>query len=471
MFRMCFKLIIDEVKNTIIRNNMLSYGEKVLIGVSGGPDSMCLLHLLYKFKDEYGLKLAVAHVNHCLRGIESDEDEKFVRNFCKSIDVDFYSTRVDINSLAKEKGISCESAGREARYEFFSHVFSQIDADKIALAHNANDQAETVMMRIMRGTGLEGLTGIKPVRDGIYIRPLINISRDEIENYCSEEKILTRTDRTNSDHIYTRNRIRLDLFPYINSVFDCNIIKSLNRLADTLRIDNDYIEKICDEKYRKYCVRDDCKIIISKEAFSEHEAILSGILRKAAKELTGTLNNFEKKHIYDIIDIQKHDTGKVVVLPKKIAALNNYGNIELWNYDKLTEDRLKASEKCILHEGINVLKGYSCKVCIRDIDNKCKIDFKISRNIKYFDLSKIKGDITIRYRKEGDKFHPLGLNGYKKLKNLLIDLKIPKYQRNSIPLICFGNEIAWIIGYNISDEFKIDSTTKKILEIKVESEE
>ena len=432
---------------------------------------MCLLHLLYKLKDEYKLKLAVAHVNHCLRGNESDEDEEFVKNYCKDINVDFYSIRIDVNSLAKEKGISCESAGREARYNFFMHVFSKINADKIALAHNANDQAETVMMRIMRGTGMEGLTGIKPVRDSIYIRPLINITRDEIEDYCSREKILTRTDKTNFQNIYTRNKIRLDLFPYMNSTFDCDIIKSLDRLADTVRIDNDYIKKVCDEKYKKFCTKDDSKIIILKEAFSEHEAVLSRILRKAIEELTGTLNNFEKKHIYDIINIQKHDTGKVVMLPKGFAALNNYGNIELLNYDRLMENRFKTNKECVLHEGVNVLKEYSYKVWLRIIDNEGKIDFKSSKNIKYFDLSKINGDIKIRYRKEGDQFHPLGLSGCKKIKDVLINLKVPAYKRNSIPLICFGSKIAWIVGYNISDEFKINSATKKILEIKAESEE
>lgn len=431
---------------------------------------MCLLHLLYKLKDEYKLKLAVAHVNHCLRSRESDEDEEFVKNFCKNIHTDFYSTRIDVSSLAKRKGISCESAGREARYKFFRDVFKSINADKIALAHNANDQAETVMMRIMRGTGLEGLTGIKPVRDGIYIRPLINISRDQIEDYCSREKIFTRTDKTNFEDIYTRNKIRLDLFPYINNKFDCNITKSLDRLADTVRIDNDYIEKVCDEKYRKYCKMDNCKIVISKEAFSEHEAILSRILRRAFEELTGTLDNFEKKHIYDIINLQRNDTGKITVLPK-FAALNNYGNIELLSYDKFIKDRLKTDKACVLHEGINVLKEYNYKIWLSSIDNDGKIDFKSNKNIKYFDLSKINGDIKIRYRREGDKFHPLGLHGCKKLKDLLIDLKVPSYKRNSIPLICFGGEIAWIVGYNISDEFKIDNMTKKILKIRVESEE
>lgn len=466
---MCY-ILINKVKDIIKEYNMLNIGDKVVVGVSGGPDSMCLLNVLCILRSEYNLTIVVAHINHCLRGSDADDDEEFVRNYCKDRNIEFYSTKIDIHHLAKEKGISCESAGREVRYSFFYHVYKEIGADKIALAHHANDQAETILMRLMRGTGMEGLSGIKPVRDNVFIRPLINIYREEIEKYCIENNIYTRTDKTNFESIFTRNKIRLDLIPYINNMFDCDITKSLCRLSNIVRVDNDYLKKITIEKYNKYCVKENDKTIITYEAFKEHEAILSRIIRMAIEEFCGNLNDIEKHHISDIINLQKRITGKIALLPKEFAALNNYGNIEICNLNKLNEDLINKRE-IKLYEGTNYIYETSYRIFLNTIDGDKDIKLNQSDLIKYFDWDKINGEIKLRYRIEGDRFCPLGLNGSKKLKDIFIDLKIPKHIRNKVPLICFGDEIAWIVGYRISEKFKVDNTTKKMLEVKIESEE
>lgn len=466
---MCW-ILINKIKDIIKEYNMINIGDKVVVGVSGGPDSMCLLNVLCFLRSEYKLTIIVAHINHCLRGNDSDDDEEFVRNYCKEENIEFYSTKIDIHSLAKEKGISCESAGREVRYSFFYRIYKETGANKIALAHHANDQAETILMRLIRGTGMEGLSGIKPVRDNIYIRPLINIYRDEIEKYCTENNIYTRTDKTNFESIYTRNKIRLDLIPYVNNMFDCDITKSLCRLSSIIREDNDYLDKVTKEKYDKYCIRDNDKIIITNEAFREHEAILSRIIRMSIDSLCGNLNDIEKHHISDIINLQKRNTGKIALLPKEFAALNNYGNIEICSLDKLNDNNtIKQDIK--LHEGMNCIEGTSYKIFLNMINGDEDIRLNFSDYIKYFDEDKIAGEIKLRYRMDGDRFCPLGLNGSKKLKDIFIDLKVPKHIRNNIPLICFGDEIAWIVGYKISEKFKVDNTTKKILKIKFESEE
>nr|WP_272509088.1 tRNA lysidine(34) synthetase TilS [Clostridium ganghwense] len=448
---------------------MFNRSDKVVVAVSGGPDSICLLHILYTLKNELDITLVGAHVNHCLRGEEAYKDEEYVKEFCKSIGIECFVKRVDVHKLSKEKNISCELAGREVRYEFFNEILHKIDGQKIAVAHNANDQAETVLMRIIRGTGMEGLVGIKAVRDDIYVRPILHISRKEIEHYCLINNLNARIDKTNLENIFTRNKIRLELIPYIEQNFNKDIVKVLNRLADTMKKDNNYINEVSLQKYRKYCKSNREKVIIYKEAFEEDESILTRIVRMALNDLKGDLRNVEKIHIYDIINIQKHSTGKVIMLPNNIEVLNNYGDIHL--YIRKNNKVSNNEEYKLSIDNQNNLEEMGLNISLRLIEDDISLDLKPNKLIKYFDYDKISGDIKLRYRKNGDKITPLGMKGSKKLKDLFIDLKIPKDERDNIPLICFGEEIAWVVGYRISNKFKTDENTQNILQIKIEREE
>jgi tRNA(Ile)-lysidine synthase len=461
--------LIELVLKTIKENNMFSKGDKVIVAVSGGPDSICLLHILNALKEELHITLYAAHVNHCLRGAESDGDEYYVKKFCENLNIEFRSKKVDINRIVETKKISSEAAGREARYEFFYSLKSQFKAQKIAIAHNSNDQAETILMRIMRGTGMEGLIGIRPVRDNIFVRPLINCTREKIEKYCLNNNLSPRIDKTNLQPIYARNKIRLQLIPYIQENFNDDIVEVLNRLADTVKADNDYLEEIAKEKYKKYCDVNKEKVIISKEAFLEHEAIVARIIRLSLYNVSGNLYNFEKVHIHDVICVQKHSTGKMLMLPNKIHVKNNYGDICIY---KRQQQNIKNNDgEYILHSGINELKDINLKITLATTENLNSFELNKETFVKYFDYDKIKGDILIRYRREGDRFTPLGMRGSKKLKDLFMDLKIPKDERDKIPLICFGNEIAWVIDYRLSEFFKVNKNTKRILKIIIESGE
>lgn len=445
---------------------MFNNGDKIIVAVSGGPDSICLLHILYNLKAKFNLTLYAAHVNHCLRGEEADKDEDYVKKFCKKLGIECFSRRIDINKLSAEKGLSTESAAREARYEFFQELFEKLEAQKIALAHNANDQAETVLMRIIRGTGMEGIVGIKAVRGNIFVRPLINIKRESIERYCEENKLLPRIDKTNLESIYTRNKIRLELIPYIKDNFNSDVVATLNRLADTVSKDNEYLEDIAREKFKSYCVRKDERVIIDKVAFKEHEAVITRILRQALNELKGNLHNVEKIHIYDLIALQRSGTGKKITLPDNVVGYNNYENIELFvvntygNNEEEKEYTLNINEE-------KYLEYFKLTVSARLIDKDERIDFKEKSNVKYFDFDKIRGSITIRKRRNGDRFTPFGMKGSKKLKDFFIDLKIPQEERDRIALVCFDEQIAWIVGYRISESYKVDKVTKNILEIKI----
>lgn len=453
----------------IKENSMFAKGDKVIVAVSGGPDSICLLYILDELKKELGITLVGAHINHCLRGEESDKDEEYAKKTCESLNIDFYSKKIDVHKISEQKNISCEMAGREVRYEFFNELMIKLKANKIALAHNANDQAETILMRIMRGTGIEGIIGIKPVRDKIYVRPILNLSRSEIEKYCEVNNISPRIDKTNLESIYARNKVRLELIPYMEQNFNKDIIKTLNRLSDIVKKDNDYLESISTKEYEKYCEIHKERVILSKKAFLEHEAIVSRIIRSALLEVNDNLYNFEKIHISSIVNLQKHETGKIIMLPQNIMAQNCYGNIHIYLNIKTVEEN---NNKYLLN--INEKNFIQPLNKVIHIEVKAKTEFKeIKGNdyIKYFDYDMIAQPIIYRYRKDGDKFMPLGMKGNKKLKDLFMDLKIPKDKRKEIPLICFGDDIGWVVGYRVSEKFKVSKDTKNILQIRIESEE
>lgn len=454
---------------TIKENKMLEENDKVIVAVSGGPDSMCLLHILNTYKDKLKISIAVAHVNHCIRGEEADKDEYFVEKFCERLNIEFYSIKIDVNKLSLEKNISSEMAGRTARYEFFENIKNKIGANKIALAHNANDQAETILMRIMRGTGIDGIIGIKPVRDKVYIRPLINVNREKIEAYCKEHDLNARIDKTNLQSIYARNKVRLELIPYIKENFNKDIVATLNRLSDTVRMDSEYLDNISKKKYKLYCEKNGEKVIIKRDMFSENNALVTRVIRMAIENLTGSTYNIEKKHILDIIDIEKHKTGVSISLPNHINVYNNYGDINIY---RNKEEKSKDTSEYFLHIGEkNAIEGKSFCIRLTVMDKKADINLGRDKFIKYFDYDKISSKIILRYRREGDRFTSIGMSGEKKLKDIFIDMKVDKTKRDYIPLICFNKEISWIVGYKISDKFKVDENTRKILEIKFESEE
>lgn len=486
--------MLKKVTNTIEKYNMLNKGDKVIVALSGGPDSMSLLHSLYVLREQYDLTLYAAHVNHMLRGEDSDNDERASREFCGNYNIEFFSRAIDIDKISKEKNISHEMAGREARYEFFQELIEDLKGNKIALAHNLNDQAETVLMRIMRGSGVEGLVGIKPVREDIFIRPLIQTSRREIEEYCSENNLPVRIDKTNLESIYTRNKIRLELIPYIENNFNDDIINTLSRMASLLSTDSDYLEEKSSKIFQKYCDVTAEKVIIYKDAFSLHPALLNRLLRKAVLKVKGDLYNLESKHIENILDIQKTTTGKFTRIPGGIICSNVYKDIHLQReIKKIRGNKLESKDfkdgeskninfklcnnelntlneskdmSISLHIGENIIEEINKKFLLTVIKNRDYSKIKSKDTLKYFDYDKIKGNVVIRFRKEGDRFSPLGMKGSKKLKDIFMDLKIPREKRELIPLLCFGEEISWIIGYRVSDKFKIDKHTNNILEVR-----
>lgn len=464
-----------KVLSYIRDNKLLKSKDKILVALSGGPDSLCLLNILLELRQELDIEIAAAHLNHLLRGADAIGDEEYVIDICNTMGIKCFVRRLDINIYAKEHRLSSEMAGRKARYDFFEEISEKEGFNKIATAHNANDQAETILFRLMRGTGLDGLGGIKASRDGKIIRPILCLSRSEVEEYIELKKLNPRIDKTNFERIYNRNKIRLDILPYMKENFNEDIIDALNRMALLLQKDNEFIENLALSLYNKYCIEDSAYFIIKKEIFIEEEPIATRVLRNALIKYSKSNYDFEMKHIYEIFHLAKKNSGKLIHLPNGIYAENIYGDIyikskvEKYHIDNKIEDIIL--EKNNINTNEIILDNFIVKFEVITDYEMSQIISNQNKFIKYFDFDKIKNNISMRNRRNGDKIIPLGMTGNKKVKDIFIDMKIPKDERDSIPILCFDNKIAWIIGIKISEEYKITDKSGNILKVVVERKE
>lgn len=461
--------IAEVFLKTIKKHRMLKKGDKVLVGISGGPDSVCLLHLLQTFKEKLNIKLFAAHLDHMFRGEESRKDAHFVKEICNDWGIPFFSEKIDVPLYIEENKISPEDAARQVRYKFYQRQRQKIGAERIALGHNRDDHEETVLMNILRGTGLEGLVGIDPVRDW-YIRPLIAVPRSLIEDYLKKNNIPFRIDKTNLQPDYFRNSLRLELIPLIKEKYCPHLGNSLRRLADIARCDLIYLE----EETRKalpWVIRyEGSKLSINVKKFlSLHEAIKRRVVRKAIEYIAKDTKDFEYKHTLMLIDFIENATpGSLLDLPKNITGEKSYGYVYLYKGYKSRLPKfsylLKVPGKIFIPEAGICMKAYLKDFSPEDI-------IKTDPLIAYLDYDKIRGNLIVRNRRKGDKFRPLGSTGRKKLKDFFIDEKVTRSMRDKIPILECDGEILWICGMRIDDEFKVTSNTKKVLVIIAKREE
>ena len=310
----------EKVIQTIKKNKLIINGDKIVLGVSGGPDSISMLDILRKIKEENIIQfdIVVAHINHLIRK-EADEDEEYVKKYCKKNGIECYIKRIDVQELAQNKKIGTEEAGRKARYEFFDEISQKTNSNKIAIAHNKNDKIETIIMHILRGSGISGLIGIEPIRDNKYIRPLIECERKEIEEYCDNKKLKPRIDKTNFENEYTRNKIRNIVIPYIKKEFNPNIIETINRLSDVVTEEEAYINKIVKQTYKKLLIEKNKKeIVLDLKKFNEQDEVIKNrIILYTTKLLNGSTQGIEKIHIKDIVKLCNNNIGNKYLTPNK----------------------------------------------------------------------------------------------------------------------------------------------------------
>ena len=314
----------QKVLETIKKYNLIKENDKIVVAVSGGPDSIAMLKILIDLKKEGKIKAEfyVSHINHMIRE-EAESDEEYVRKFCKKNGILFFVKRIDVVKMAKESKKGLEETGRKVRYDFFDEVMGKVGANKIAIAHNLNDKIETIFMNIMRGSGINGLKGIEPLKNNKYIRPLIECERYEIEKYCEEEKLNPRIDKTNFDNTYTRNNVRNIVIPYIKEEFNPNIIKTIKRLSELVIEEEEYFEKEVKKIYNEIVIKESKienkkEIILDLKKFNLQEKVIkSKLLIYTITRLFGSANGIEKIHIEDIIKLCNNNIGNKYLRPNK----------------------------------------------------------------------------------------------------------------------------------------------------------
>ena len=311
----------EEVLKTIKKYNLIESGDKLVLGVSGGPDSISMLNVLREIAEDETIDLkfqiVVSHINHNIRK-EAKEDEEFVKKYCDENNIKFFSKSIDVEKIANNSKIGIEEAGRKVRYEFFDEVLKETNSNKIAIAHNKNDKVETMIMNVLRGSGLLGLKGIEPKR-GKYIRPLIEIEREKIEEYCEEKNLNPRIDKTNFDNTYSRNKVRNEVIPYIKQEFNPNIIKTLDRLSELVKEEDTYVEKQVEKAYQEIFIEgNNEEIILNLKKFNNYEKVIkSRIVLYTITRLFGSSKGIEKIHIDYILKLCKNNIGNKFLTPNK----------------------------------------------------------------------------------------------------------------------------------------------------------
>ncbi len=469
--------MLDKIKKTIKELRMLVRGDRVVVAVSGGIDSVVLLHALIELAAEYRLFIIVAHLNHCLRGRESDRDEVFVKRLAEKLGVKFVCKRMDVRLLLK-KGDSLQDIAREARYSFFDRIAKRYKADRIATGHNMDDQAETVLMKFLKGAGLGGLCGIPKV-NGKYIRPLIEITRKEIEGYAEGCRLKFVKDSSNKSVKYLRNRIRLKLIPILEE-YNPSLKKDLARLSRILERDDVYMKDKTGDAYKSIVMRRD-KDVVSlylKKLNRLHGAIKARIFFMAVEELLGSSKGFYSYHVEDFLKLLCSDAPNLSInLPSKLTVYKEYDIITIERRQK-AENRRRETEQPIFFEKILKINGKTNVIA----DNGRKVaefnaEIQVWRGIKgadapapnlsiaCFDYDKLQLPLTVRNFRPGDRFAPLGMNGHKKVKGLFQEKRVARRRRGLIPIVVSGDEIIWVAGIRQAECGKMDSNTKRILKL------
>lgn len=470
--------MICEIKKFIELNNLILENEVVGCALSGGADSIFMTFLLNKLSSIMKFKLLAIHVNHMLRGYESENDQKFVEDFCVEYNIPLKVYKVDVKEYSIKNKLSLEMAGREVRYNIFEELKNKNIINKCAIAHHIDDDVETIIMRLFKGTGLKGIEGIKVIRENFYIRPVLFLKRIEhIEKFLHDNKIQYITDKSNLTEDYLRNKIRLSIIPMLNQSFNMDIRNNILNLKEICKLDNEYFNKIISDNMEKYVKKSNESIYINKQCFKLDKAILYRIIRESINIFNGEIVNFNLKHIKYICEIVNKKVGSVIQIKKNLFCLNDHEYIRFLKSIDSNEGHKSVNIELLNKIEIRELKEEKKEVikCIKFFNKNIKISFNIIENYnmdfnntkyKYFSLDEVFDSIIIRNRKNGDIFMPYGMNTYKKLKDIFINEKFSN--RDEIPLICFDSNIVWVYKYRNSQKHKVLENSKYIVKIKLE---
>lgn len=453
----------DKVRRAIDHYKMLAPGERALVAVSGGVDSAVLLRVLYELRGELGVSLAVAHLDHRIRGADSEADAAFVAAEARRLDLPLVLEAHDVPTYAEERGLSLEEAAREVRYRFLKEAAAKVEADKIALAHQRDDLVETLLLNLIRGAGLAGLRGMAPVR-GRLIRPLIDCSRAEIEQFAREQGLEYRQDRTNLELQHLRNRVRLELLPLLET-YRPHIAARLARTAQLLGQAAGYLERLAQARLEGMIIsRGADELLLDRRRLLEEEPLLqSWVLREAVRQVRGTLRDLEFAHLQKMLELSAQPEQRSELhLPDRLCFQREGDKLILTRSRK--EEPEPQGYSFPLSLGKNTLAEIGWEFTLEE--TKPSGGFGEDRLQALVDRDRIDGPLTLRSWQRGDRFRPLGMSGTKKLQDLFVDEKVPPSERCRVPLVCDRRGIVWVVGLRLSEDYKVAQATRRALRIR-----
>lgn len=451
--------------STILEHRMINSGEKVVVAVSGGPDSVCLLNILFQLRKPLNASLITAHLDHGLRPKEDEKETEFVADLARRLNLALAYGK--INNLSEAHGTSIEEKAREKRYQFLTKVLDEHHAQKVALGHNMNDQAETVLMHILRGTGPTGLSGIPPVRENRFIRPLINITSDEIHTYLKQKDIPFMVDSSNLEKKYLRNKIRLELIPLLLK-YQPRLVEHLGELALLCGKENQFMEEEARKGLQTMILySSENSLDLSLTTFKNFSIPLQyRIIRQAIKRVRGNLRRIDIGHIKAVIDLANNSRPQIKInLPENLIIKKIY---ERLRFSLGVEIETGDFSYHIKNTGKFQIKEINQTISLTEISKKDFLLLSPSPREAFLDLDKLQWPLRVRNFKVGDRFMPLGMDGFKKLKDIFIDNKIPFEERKKIAILENGNDIIWVCGIRIDNRYRVNEKTKRILRCKLE---
>jgi tRNA(Ile)-lysidine synthase len=492
----------SKVIDFIQRCSLISPEEIVVVGVSGGADSVCLLHVLAKWRKGLGIKLHIAHLNHQLRGVESEADAEYVSNLAGSLGIPITIDRQDVAAYRTERNCSIEEAARELRYAFLARVAREVGANRIAIGHTRDDQVETILMHILRGTGITGLCGLAPRspmaydRQGIswpakqsnllVIRPLLDITREETTSYCQEHQLAPRIDSSNLSPSFLRNRLRLQLLPLLRQ-YNPSVDQALLRLANIAKEDSALIEQQASGVWDEVARQENNAIYLDKKQIASLPiALQRHLLIAAVTKLAGDTRDIEASHIEAARSLLNKPVGKRISLPHSLICQGGYNELVITKLPFVIASTAKQSQlpPCpfpplpgefpLKVPGETVFPGWKVIASIvrervaslssRGVLSTSEGTYQ-SNLVADFDFHKAGTELFVRQRRPGDRFQPLGMSMPKKLYEFMVDAKIPRSWRGHIPIVCSPQQIIWVVGWRIDDRVKTVEASKKILRL------
>jgi len=495
-------ILEQRVLHFIQEHHLVSSQDKLLVAVSGGQDSVCLLHILVKLMEELDIRLHVAHLNHQLRGAEAEADAGYVSELAHQLGIPATIEQRDVKSYQARAHISLEEAAREVRYAFLAQVARSIGADRVAVGHTVDDHIETILMHLIRGTGTRGLCGLQPkqIRNSLtIIRPLLAVSRQETADYCHHYQLAPRVDASNLSLSPLRNRIRLQLLPLLQS-YNPGVAEALLRTARIASDDLAFLDRETGQLWGEVAQELENTIILDKERFlGLPSALKRHLLRASIEKLLGNLKDIETRHIEEIMNALTKPAGKRLSLPGGLifsieydkyligadsAALSPFPSLGAEFQLKIPGETLLPGwciEASIINRELmpeEVVKGKP-EGALAPSETTIPLPLDKGKGIKgiglinnlftaHFDLDKTGDKLTVRPRQPGDRFQPLGMSQPKKLGEFMIDAKIPSAWRQRIPIVCSPNHILWVVGWRIDERVKVTDNTKQVLRLKFE---